>query len=145
MDSLAFNQDVQQIEFDDRQRQFVVTTSNKVFHAKHVSIGIGENKVAGLRDGAKRSLFPRQCEMLRNPDLTGKRVAIVGARQSGRSVPEYFRGMGQPEQLDWISRRNNYNALDEAAFATNTSRPITSRAFTRWIARPSGICWPNRR
>ena len=60
MDSLAFNQDVQQIEFDDRQRQFVVTTSNKVFHAKHVSIGIGKNKVAGLRDGAKRSLFPRQ-------------------------------------------------------------------------------------
>ncbi len=53
--------------------------------------------------------------------------------------------MGQPAQLDWISRRNNYNALDEAAFANEYFTPDYVESFYHWTARPSGICWPNRR
>ena len=37
--------------------------------------------------------------------------------------------MGQPEQLDWISRRNNYNALDEAAFANEYFTPDYVESF----------------
>lgn len=87
MDSLAFNQDVQQIEFDDRQRQFVVTTSNKVFHAKHVSIGIGKKiKLPDCVTAQSDRCFHASEMMLRNPDLTGKRVAIVGGGQSGADL-----------------------------------------------------------
>lgn len=132
MRSLAFNQDVQRVEFDDRQRQFVVTTSNKVFHARHVSIGIGKKiKLPDCVTAQSDRCFHASEMMLRNPDLTGKRVAIVGGGQSGADLfLNIFKGeWGQPEQLDWISRRNNYNALDEAAFANEYFTPDYVESF----------------
>ncbi|MFK3697269.1 lysine N(6)-hydroxylase/L-ornithine N(5)-oxygenase family protein [Serratia bockelmannii] len=132
MGSLAFNQDVQRVEFDDRQRQFVVTTSNKVFHARHVSIGIGKKiKLPDCVTTQSDRCFHASEMMLRNPDLTGKRVAILGGGQSGADLfLNIFKGeWGQPEQLDWISRRNNYNALDEAAFANEYFTPDYVESF----------------
>ncbi|WP_337992689.1 SidA/IucD/PvdA family monooxygenase [Cronobacter sakazakii] len=37
--------------------------------------------------------------------------------------------MGQPAALNWVSRRNNYNALDEAAFANEYFTPEYLESF----------------
>lgn len=68
---------------------------------------------------------------LRNPDLTGKRVTIVGGGQSGADLflNIFLAAWGQPKQLNWISRRNNYNALDEAAFANEYFMPEYVESF----------------
>ncbi|CAI1880430.1 L-lysine N6-monooxygenase [Serratia grimesii] len=126
LDSLAFNQNVHAVNFDENQRQFVVTTQNDVFYAKHVCVGIGKKiKLPDCVTQQNDQCFHASEMMFRKPNLSGKRVAIVGGGQSGADLfLNIFQGeWGQPEQLNWISRRNNYNALDEAAFANEYFTP----------------------
>lgn len=40
--SLEFSQDIQSVDFDDQQRQFVVTTQRATYRARHVCLGIGK-------------------------------------------------------------------------------------------------------
>lgn len=56
---------------------------------------------------------------------------MVGGGQSGADLfLNIFRGeWGQPVQLNWVSRRNNYNALDEAAFANEYFTPDYVESF----------------
>ncbi|WP_239508346.1 SidA/IucD/PvdA family monooxygenase, partial [Proteus mirabilis] len=53
---------------------------------------------------------------LRNPDFSGKRVMVVGGGQSGADV--FLNALqghwGEPAQLDWLSRRPNFQPLDES-------------------------------
>lgn len=126
LDSLAFNQDVHAVNFDENQRRFVVTTQNDVFYAKHVCVGIGKKiKLPDCVTQQNDQCFHASEMMFRKPNLSGKRVAIVGGGQSGADLflNIFQGGWGQPEQLNWISRRNNYNALDEAAFANEYFTP----------------------
>ncbi|CAI0804956.1 lysine N(6)-hydroxylase/L-ornithine N(5)-oxygenase family protein [Serratia quinivorans] len=126
LDSLVFNQDVQRVEFDSQQRQYVVTTQNEVFYAKHVCVGIGKQvKLPDCVTEQNDRCFHASEMMFRQPNLSGKRVAIVGGGQSGADLfLNIFQGeWGRPAQLNWISRRNNYNALDEAAFANEYFTP----------------------
>ncbi|WP_145550165.1 lysine N(6)-hydroxylase/L-ornithine N(5)-oxygenase family protein [Yersinia intermedia] len=126
LSSLEFSQDIQSVDFDDQQRHFVVTTTRNVYHARHVCLGIGKRIKLPECVGEQNDRCFHASEMaLRNPDLSGKRVTIVGGGQSGADLfLNIFRAeWGQPKQLDWISRRNNYNALDEAAFANEYFTP----------------------
>jgi len=126
LDSLAFNQEVQHVAFDDQQRHFVVTTQNDVLYAKHLCVGIGKQiKLPDCVTQQNDQCFHASEMMLRQPNLTGKRVAIVGGGQSGADLfLNIFKGeWGQPEHLSWLSRRNNYNALGEAAFANEYFTP----------------------
>lgn len=126
LSSLEFSQDIQSVDFDDQQRHFVVTTTRNIYHARHVCLGIGKRIKLPECVGEQNDRCFHASEMaLRNPDLSGKRVTIVGGGQSGADLfLNIFRAeWGQPKQLDWISRRNNYNALDEAAFANEYFTP----------------------
>ncbi|MNG72910.1 L-lysine N6-monooxygenase [compost metagenome] len=126
LDSLMFNQEVLRVDFDDEQRQFVVSTQNDVLYAKHLCVGIGKQiKLPNCVTEQNDQCFHASEMMLRQPNLAGKRVVIVGGGQSGADLfLNIFQGeWGRPEHLGWISRRNNYNALDEAAFANEYFTP----------------------
>ncbi len=64
-------------------------------------------------------------DYLRRPDLGGKRVSVVGGGQSGADLfLNALRGeWGDVAEISWVSRRNNFNALDEAAFANEYFTP----------------------
>ncbi|TLI30947.1 hypothetical protein EWT52_07905 [Escherichia coli O25b:H4] len=49
--------------------------------------------------------------------LVGKRITVVGGGQSGADLfLNALRGeWGEAAEINWVSRRNNFNALDEAA------------------------------
>jgi lysine N6-hydroxylase len=126
MDSLEFSHDIRSIEFDDQQRQFVVTSQRGVYRARNICLGIGKKPMLPECVTEQNDRCFHASEMaLRNPDLAGKRVTVVGGGQSGADLfLNIFRGeWGQPQQLNWVSRRNNYNALDEAAFANEYFTP----------------------
>ena len=132
MSSLEFSQDIQSVDFDDQQRHFVVTTPRNVYHARHVCLGIGKRiKLPDCVTEQNDRCFHASEMALRNPDLTGKRVTIVGGGQSGADLflNIFLAAWGQPKQLNWISRRNNYNALDEAAFANEYFMPEYVESF----------------
>lgn len=132
LDSLAFSQSVERVEFDDRQRLFIVTTAQGQYRARHLCIGIGKMPCLPACVTEQNDRCFHASEMtLRNPDLRGKRVSIVGGGQSGADLfLNVFRGeWGQPQQLNWISRRNNYQALDEAAFSNEYFTPEYVNSF----------------
>jgi len=132
LDSLAFSQQVERVDFDDRQRLFVVTTPQGEHCARHICLGIGKKPLLPECVSEQSAHCFHASEMaLRNPDLSGKRVTIVGGGQSGADLfLNIFRAQwGLPQQLNWLSRRNNYQALDEAAFANEYFTPDYVQSF----------------
>ncbi|HBL4909226.1 TPA: SidA/IucD/PvdA family monooxygenase, partial [Enterobacter hormaechei] len=119
--------------FDEQNGLFEVVTQRDRFLARHVCVGIG--KQINLPDcvtAQDDTCFHASEMMLRTPDLAGKRVTVVGGGQSGADLfLNIFRGeWGQPLSLNWVSRRNNYNALDEAAFANEYFTPEYVDSFS---------------
>jgi len=117
--SVNFSHTVEQVKHvKDR---FVVTTNQGEFEARHLCLGTG--KSAYIPDYLKTNLgehcFHASEMGLRNIDLTGKKVVLIGGGQTGADI--FLNALrchwGQPAQLDWVSRRANFQALDEAAFA----------------------------
>ncbi|MCU5775321.1 SidA/IucD/PvdA family monooxygenase [Erwiniaceae bacterium BAC15a-03b] len=132
LDCLMFSQQVKHITFDHHQRLFTIITQSRRYQARHVCLGIG--KQARLPTCVKErsdSCFHASEMVFRNPDLRGKRVVVVGGGQSGADLfLNILRAeWGQPRQLNWISRRNNYHALDEAAFANEYFTPEYVSSF----------------
>ena len=130
--NLAFSQQVQQVSFDEQRGLFEVVTQRDRFW-RATSVGIG--KQINLPDcvtAQDDTCFHASEMMLRTPDLAGKRVTVVGGGQSGADLfLNIFRGeWGQPLSLNWVSRRNNYNALDEAAFANEYFTPEYVDSFS---------------
>ncbi|WP_444919850.1 lysine N(6)-hydroxylase/L-ornithine N(5)-oxygenase family protein [Microbulbifer sp. CnH-101-G] len=62
---------------------------------------------------------------LRNPDVSGKRVAVVGGGQTGAEVVINLlsKHWGRPQQVTWVSRRSNYLPLDETPFTNDWFTP----------------------
>lgn len=133
LDNLAFNQAVKQVSFDDRAGLFEVETQQERYFARHVCLGIGKqiNLPECVTEQSDRCFHASEM-MLRAPSLQGKQVTIVGGGQSGADIfLNIFRGeWGQPAGLNWISRRNNFNALDEAAFANEYFTPEYLESFS---------------
>ncbi len=133
LSNLAFNQSVTYVSFNDVAQLFTVETAQERFQARHVCLGIGKQaNLPGCVTEQSDRCFHASEMMLRRPDLRGKRVTIVGGGQSGADLfLNTFRGeWGQPAALNWVSRRNNFNALDEAAFANEYFTPEYLESFS---------------
>jgi len=132
LSNLAFSQQVQQVRYVEEEGLFEITTQRDRFLARHVCLGIGKqiNLPACVNEQSDRCFHASEM-MLRTPDLSGKRVTVVGGGQSGADLfLNIFNGeWGQPAMLNWVSRRNNYNALDEAAFANEYFTPEYLESF----------------
>lgn len=132
MDNLRFNQTIEQIDFDEKNKRFVVQAAAGVNYARNICLGIGKQ---AYLPACVKSITPtcfHASEMsLRKPNLAGLRVAVVGGGQSGADLfLNVFRGeWGEPANVSWISRRNNFNALDEAAFANEYFTPEYVSSF----------------
>ncbi|RLM28153.1 lysine 6-monooxygenase [Brenneria alni] len=132
MDNLSFNVTVQAVDFDDQRRLFVVETPEGVWYARHVCVGIGKQPYLPTCVSTVGDDCFHASEMnLRKPSLTGKTVTIVGGGQSGADLfLNVFRGeWGNPAHVNWVSRRNNFNALDEAPFANEYFTPEYVTSF----------------
>jgi len=126
MDNLRFNNTVEHIAFDDRRQLFAVQTSQSETFARHVCLGIGKQPhLPACVKSASPTCFHASEMSLRQPNLSGKRVTVVGGGQSGADLfLNALRGeWGDVAEISWVSRRNNFNALDEAAFANEYFTP----------------------
>ncbi|WP_017223300.1 lysine N(6)-hydroxylase/L-ornithine N(5)-oxygenase family protein [Moritella dasanensis] len=125
LNNVNFSQTVEDINFVGDQ--FVITTNQAQYQAKHICLGTGKSPYipAEIKPYLGDNCFHASEIGLRNIDLTGKRVVLVGGGQTGADVfLNALRGnWGQPAQLDWVSRRANFQALDEAAFSNEYFMP----------------------
>lgn len=73
---------------------------------------------------------------LRQPDVSGRRVAVIGGGQTGAEVVLNLleNHWGCPRQLSWVSRRANFLPLDETPFTNDWFTPDYVEVFRRLSA-----------
>lgn len=100
---------------------------------RHVVLGTG--RVPAIPECARAHLGPRcfhAIDILARPlELRGARVAVVGGGQTGAEVVlELLRGSwGEIAELSWVSRRLNFEPLDESPFTNHLFTPGFVAAF----------------
>lgn len=139
---LAFSSPVREIAFDGSQ--FLLHGDESTQTASNLCIATGNRP--NLPDWAS-SFLGDHCfhasEILRTPrDVTDKRVAIVGGGQTGAEVfLALAQGLfGRAASVSWVSRRPNFDPLDETHFANEVFTPdYLQRFFDLPEGRKPGI------
>ncbi len=138
----TFNVPVREIAFDGVQ--FQVRRDQGTETAANLCIATGHQP--NIPDWAPRQLGNRcfhASEFLhRAPNVAGKRVAIVGGGQTGAEVFLALAegGFGAAASVNWISRRANFDQLDDSHFADEVFTPDYLRLFFQLPeGRKSGI------
>lgn len=124
------NHSVTDVRFDNL---FSVVSDKGTFEARNLSIGVG--RVPNLPECVSRLDSPAMLHtsqyMTELPRVRGKSVCIVGGGQSGaevfldlvsRPVPE------RPARISWVTRRANFDPLDDSPFANELFTPHFSDA-----------------
>lgn len=133
LSNVQFSTEVEQVEFNGDS--FEIKTSSGIYEAQNLCIGTG--KVPFIPECAIPHIGPtvfHAAEMgLRDRDFTGKRVMIVGGGQSGADIflNVLREKWGKAASLDWVSRRSNFQPLDEASFTNEFFTPDYVNAFVQ--------------
>lgn len=133
LDSLQFDSPVESVRFDGDCFELEITGQGAPVRSHNLCVGTG---IRPHIPPACGNLPTERCFhsieiMHRQPDLTGEKVAIVGGGQSGAEI---LLGLldgvwGQPESITWISRRPNFEPLDETPFTNQYFTPGYVQAF----------------
>lgn len=125
--NLHFSQPVESIDFDDRKNLFNVQTATASFQSRNICLGTGHAPWVPMaaRPALGKHCFHAAEIALREPDFNGKKVMIVGGGQSGADIVlNTLEGhWGEPAQLYWLSRRPNFQPLDESIFTNEYFTP----------------------
>ncbi|PQJ85011.1 lysine N(6)-hydroxylase/L-ornithine N(5)-oxygenase family protein [Aliivibrio sifiae] len=133
LSNVQFSTEVKNVEFNGDS--FEIQTSGGIYEAQNLCIGTG--KVPFIPECAIPHIGPtvfHAAEMgLRDRDFTGKRVMIVGGGQSGADIflNVLREKWGKVASLDWVSRRSNFQPLDEASFTNEFFTPDYVNAFVQ--------------
>ncbi|MBU9811583.1 SidA/IucD/PvdA family monooxygenase [Rahnella sp. C60] len=124
---LHFSEPVERIDFDDKRQEFIVQSEKGKHRARNICLGTGH--APWIPKPARAALgdncFHAAEIELREPDFTGKRVVVVGGGQSGADIVlNALSGhWGEFTELSWISRRPNFQPLDESIFTNEYFTP----------------------
>ena len=124
--SLNFGHGIEAVSFEEDQ--FILELSNGEKHAaKNICLGTGKQPY--VPDCAKEHLgqncFHAIGIALKDLDLNNKKVAIIGGGQTGAEILETIldRRWGEPTDVSWVSRRQNFEPLDESPFTNEYFTP----------------------
>ncbi|WP_432452607.1 MULTISPECIES: lysine N(6)-hydroxylase/L-ornithine N(5)-oxygenase family protein [unclassified Agarivorans] len=126
-----FDHEVQSVSFE--QGRFTLETKQQRLHSRHLVIGTGTRpKMPDFCQALVNDTCFHASELgLRKPNLSDKRVAIIGGGQSGADIFQHvFDGeFGKVSQLTWVSRRPNIEVLDESCFTDQYFMPDYVNGF----------------
>ncbi len=118
---------------DFKEGHFVVESERGRHLARNIVLGTGLS--ANVPDCALAHMGDRvfhAAEFLhRLPDATGKRVAVIGGGQTGAEIVRHMLQDASmlPEDLIWVSQRDNFATLDGSPFASELFFPNHSEYF----------------
>ncbi|MEU5432212.1 SidA/IucD/PvdA family monooxygenase [Streptomyces sp. NPDC020719] len=127
--SLTFGADVQSVDFHDGA--FQVRTNDNEVTARHLVLGTGltPSIPETFRPFLGPSVFHSGEFLLRAPDVSGRRVVVVGGGQSGAEIVRHLAIEGSPESITWASRRTSFQPMDDSPFANDLYSPDYVRHF----------------
>lgn len=125
--SLCFDSQIDSVEFRGDRFRLQPAGGGQPVYSRNLCIGTG---IRPHIPPACRELNDQRCFhsiniMQRNPELAGKHVTVVGGGQSGAEIVlALMDGLwGQPASITWISRRPNFEPLDETPFTNQYFTP----------------------
>ncbi len=114
LDSVQFETNVESVEL--AEGGFEVTAGARRLRARHLVLGSGrspriDERWRGLIGDR---VFHASELLLRDPDVAGKRIAVIGGGQSGAEVFHHLisRPGAAPAAVLWISRRTSFLPLE---------------------------------
>ncbi len=130
---LHFGQRIEAVETDGEAFAIHIDGRRQPLRARALCLGTGLTPRLPdcARPHAGARCFHNSDIAQRQLDLRGLRVAVVGGGQSGAEVVEAVLAgqWGEPAALNWLSRRPNFEALDEVAFSNEYFSPQYVDAF----------------
>ena len=131
LESLQFSTRVGDVDF--KNDRFVVETSAGTHESQHLVLGKGQRRFLppNVETHLGDTVFHASEYMLRKPDFSGKRVAVVGGGQTGGELVLSLLTDAThcPSRVTWISRRMNFHPMDASAFANELYTPEYSDYF----------------
>lgn len=134
--TLRFGEDIREVTFDGNHFQLSLDKGRR--RARNLSLGVGlkphvpQWARAAIGDRAFHS-----SEAARKLDtLRGKRIVVIGGGQSGAEIFQYLlENRGADSEISWISRRPNFQPLDDSPFTDEHFTPQYMAEFHR-LAEP---------
>lgn len=133
LSNLQFGSPVIRIEYQNDY--FEVRTPSACTRARNVVLGTGRPPY--IPHCARPFLGPSVHHAVEfghyAPKIAGRRVAVIGGGQSGAELVHHFLldRDALPSELYWISRRGNFQPLDESPFANELFTPEYTHQFYR--------------
>lgn len=124
-DHLSFNSPIEDVQFKDGM--FHVSGEGHTYTAKNLCIGTGMSPWVPefTKPLLGKTLFHAKSSELKNLDLTGKRLVIIGGGQTGVEIfRNAFNGRwGEAQSVNLVSRRHTLEPLDETPFTNEYFSP----------------------
>lgn len=131
LDNVALGRAVREVDLG--ASGFRLRTDAGEYRARHLCLGTGKAPwMPAFAEGQRGSQCLHAAEIANaRRDFAGRRVVVVGGGQSGADIfLNALRGhWGQPRELHWISRRRNFEPLDETAFTNEYFTPDYTGGF----------------
>ena len=128
IDYLNFDQGVETIDF--KENTFEVYLNNHSAPVKSRNLCLGTGKRPHIPAAIKAQYHKENCfhaiEMANQKrDFSNKRVTVIGGGQSGAEIFLHLLSGhdGEPEEINWISRRSNFLPMDETCFTNEWFSP----------------------
>lgn len=129
--SVQFGSAVKEINF--KHNAFWLRFDDKIISADHLCVGTGTQPFipSFATQYLGKEVFHGGQILNQKRNFSGKRVAVIGGGQTGAEV--FLNAMngqwGQCESVSWLSRRDNFEQLDESAFINDYFTPDYVRYF----------------
>ncbi|AOR34677.1 hypothetical protein BFF78_29745 [Streptomyces fodineus] len=131
LDTVRFGTGVHGLDFADGA--FLADTDGGRYRAKNVVIGVGREPYVpeGARQHLGATVFHGTEYLLRELDVQGRRVAVIGGGQTGAEIFHDLISDGSrlPSEVTWVTRRSNFAPFDESPFANELYVPGYTRHF----------------
>ncbi|MEQ6885370.1 SidA/IucD/PvdA family monooxygenase [Salicola sp. Rm-C-2C1-2] len=127
LNSLHFGRNIDHVDFDGNLFHIHCHGEQRPVLAHNLCLGTG--KTPSLPESCRPwqgdDCFHNMELTLRQPDVSGQHVTVVGGGQSGAEVVlSLLQGdWGTPECIHWLSRRSNFEPLDETPFTNEYFTP----------------------
>lgn len=136
--SLKFGQNIREITFSDNH--FQLALDNEVRTARNLSLGVGLKPYVPewARSVIGNRAFHSSEAVQKLDTLKGKRIAVIGGGQSGAEIFQHLlERRDSDNEISWISRRPNFQPLDDS--------PFTDEHFTpQYVAEFHQLAEPRR-
>ena len=131
--NLHFNRPVDAVYWENDG--LLVWAGNEKIWTRHLALGSGLAPLlpTAIRPHLCDTVFHSSNYLMKNVQPRNKRVLVVGGGQSGAEVVNQLLAdsAALPLELYWVTRRSNFQPLDESPFANELFTPTYSEYFFR--------------